>query len=349
MQRFLKIVGNGRKSARDLTIEEAEEAFEKLITGQTSEAQTAAFMAALRIKEESAEELTVFTRVLRRHSERLEQLRPDALDICVPYDGRGKSPVLLAASALIAAAAGAKIALHGRIGQGLSPKFGVAVGDVMKSLEISVDASLAEAEKILEETGVSYVRSEKFSPVLNRFDQIRLDYGMRSFFNTIEKLVNPFNAGSAMVGVFHQPVMKRVALAIQAQGYGRGMVVQGPEGSVEVLTSRRNPIVEFQNDGELVEWAVDPASLGGRDRIDEVLPITPANNAELTLQMLNPQNDTPHQRSAVLTAALMLHASGRAVTFELGLENARNVLSSNAALERLQMWREASRDMVRSA
>ncbi len=349
MQRFLKIVGNGRKSARDLTMEEAEEAFEKLLTGQTSEAQTAAFMAALRIKEESAEELTVFTRVLRRHSERLEQLRPDAVDICVPYDGRGKSPVLLAASALIAAAAGATVALHGRVGQGLSPKFGVAVGDVLKSLEISVDASLPEAEKILDEIGVSYVRSEKFSPVLNRFDQIRLDYGMRSFFNTIEKLVNPFNAGSAMVGVFHQPVMRRVALAIQAQGYERGMVVQGPEGSIEVLTSRRNPIVEFQNDGELMEWAVDPASFDWRERIDEVHPITPANNAELTLQMLDPGRETPHQRSAVMTAALMLYASGKASTFELALANAREALARNAAFERLQLWRKASKNMVRSA
>lgn len=267
----------------------------------------------------------------------------------MPYDGRGKSPVLLAASALIAAAAGAKIALHGRIGQGLSPKFGVAVGDVLKSLGISVDASLSEAEKILDEIGVSFLLSENFSPVLNRFDQIRLDYGMRSFFNTIEKLINPFNAGSAMVGVFHQPVMRRVALAIQAQGYERGMVVQGPEGSVEVLTSRRNPIVEFQNDGDLTEWAVDPAAFDWRDRIDEVLPITPANNAELTLQLLKPGEDSPHQRSALMTAALMLYASGKTSTFELGLADAREVLSSGAALERLRIWREASADVVRNA
>jgi anthranilate phosphoribosyltransferase len=346
MQRFLKIVGNGRKSARDLTISEAEEAFENLLSGRTSEAQTAAFMAALRIKEESAEELTVFTRVLRGHSERLEKTRPDLLDICVPYDGRGKTPVLLGASALIAAAAGAKVALHGRIGQGLSPKFGVAVGDVLKSLGIAVDASLPEAEKILDEIGVSYILSEKFSPGLNRFDQIRLDYGMRSFFNTIEKLINPFNAGSAMVGVFHQPVMRRVALAIQSQGYFRGMVVQGPEGSVEVLTSRRNPIMEFQTDSDLTEWAVDPASFGWRALIDEVLPITPENNAELTLKMLQPGEDTPHQRSALMTAGLMIYASGKATTFEAGLTAAQESLSSGMALERLQLWREASRDFV---
>ena len=201
----------------------------------------------------------------------------------------------------------------------------------------------------MDEIGVSYVLSEKFSPGLNRFDQIRLDYGMRSFFNTIEKLINPFNAGSAMVGVFHQPVMKRVALAIQAQGYGHGLVVQGPEGSMEVLTSRRNPIVEFQNDGDLMEWAVDPASFGWRVLIDEALPITPANNAELTLKMLKPGDDTPHQRSALMTAGLMIYASGKTPTFEAGLTAAQEALSSGIALERLKLWREASRDFVGQA
>ncbi|HUC20623.1 MAG TPA: hypothetical protein VMR98_03975, partial [Candidatus Polarisedimenticolaceae bacterium] len=125
MQRFLKIVGNGRKSARDLTIPEAEEAFEMVLNGQASQAQTAAFMAALRIKEESADELTVFTRTLRSYCERLPQPQPGLVDICVPYDGRSKSPLLIPASALIAAAAGAKIGLHGRLGQTLPPKFGV--------------------------------------------------------------------------------------------------------------------------------------------------------------------------------------------------------------------------------
>lgn len=342
MQRFLKIVGNGRKSARDLTIPEAEEAFEMVLNGQASQAQTAAFMAALRIKEESADELTVFTRTLRSYCEHLPQPQPGLVDICVPYDGRSKSPLLIPASALIAAAAGAKIGLHGRLGQTLPPKFGVGIGDVLKCLNVAVHSTLDEAAKILNEVGVAFVVSEQFAPCLTRFDQIRLDYGMRSFFNTIEKLVNPFNAAVGMVGVFHQPVMRRVAQAAQAQGYARGLVVQGPEGSVEALTSRRNPVVEFQNDGELTEWNVDPASFGWWERIDETRTFDPQMNADLTVELLHPTQATPYQRSALLTAGLILYASGKATTFETGLATARESLQSGAALERLKLWREAS-------
>jgi anthranilate phosphoribosyltransferase len=326
-----------------------------VLSGQASQAQTAAFMAALRIKEESADELSVFTRILRRYCQRLEQPQPGLVDICVPYDGRSKSPLLIPASALIAAAAGAKIGLHGRLGQTLPPKFGVGVGDVLKCLNVAVDSTLEQAAKTLNEIGVAFVVSEKFAPCLAQFDQTRLDYGMRSFFNTIEKLVNPFNATIGMVGVFHQPVMHRVAQAIQAQGYQRGLVVQGPEGSVEALTSRRNPVVEFQGDAAPTDWSVDPASFGWWERIDETRSFDPQANADLTVQLLNPAQEIPHQRSALLTAALILYASGKAATFEAGLATAQESLKSGAALERLKLWREvsppwreASRDRVGS-
>ncbi len=342
MQRFLKIVGNGRKTARDFTVAEAEEAFGMVMNGQASLAQVVVLMAAMRIKEESVDELAVFTRLLRPYCERLTQRQPDLVDICIPYDGRTKIPLLIPASALIAAAAGAKVGLHGRLGQVLPPKFGIGVGDVLQCLGVAVDSSLQDAEKILNQVGMAFVVSEKFAPCLTKFDQIRLDFGMRSFFNTIEKLVNPFNAETAMVGVFHQPVMRRVAQAAQAQGYARGLVVQGPEGSVEALTSRRNPIVEFRGDAPFTEWTVDPAAFDWWGRIEDPRSVTPQMNADLTVELLSPTEANPYQRSTLLTAALILYASGKATTFEDGLQMARESLESGAALERLKLWREVS-------
>lgn len=344
MQRFLKIVGNGRKTARDFTVEEAEEAFGMIMDGRASLAQTVVLMSAMRIKEESADELAVFTRILRRHCERLPQPQPHLVDICVPYDGRLKWPLLLPAASLIAAASGAKVGLHGRLGQVLPPKFGIGVGDVLQRLGVDVKASLPDAAVVLERVGVAFVVSEKFAPCLTQFDQIRLDFGMRSFFNTIEKLINPFNAETAMVGVFHQPVMKRVAQAAQAQGYARGLVVQGPEGSMEAFTTRRNPVVEFHGESAPVEWTVDPASLSLWSRIEEPKGFTPQDNADLTVNLISPKETSPYRNSALLTAALIVYASGKAATFEAGLEAAQESLESGAALERLTLWREISQN-----
>lgn len=348
MQPYLKIVGNGRKTARDFTAAEAEEAFSMVMNGQASLAQVAVLMSAMRIKEESIDELAVFTRILRPYCQRLTQSQPDLVDICIPYDGRGKVPLLIPAAALIAAAAGAKVGMHGRLGQVLPPKFGVGIGDVLQCLGVAVHASLLDAGKILDQVGVSFVVSEQFAPCLTRFDQIRLDFGMRSFFNTIEKLVNPFNAETCMVGVFHQPVMKRVAQAAQAQGYARGLVVQGPEGSVEALTSRRNPVVEFRGDAPFTEWTVNPADLDWWSRIEDTLIYNPQMNADLTVELLNPAGTSSYQRSTLLTAALMIYASGKATTFEAGLQTARETLESGAALERLNLWREVSQNWMGS-
>ncbi len=172
---------------------------------------------------------------------------------------------------------------------------------------------------------------------------------MRSFFNTIEKLVNPFNAETCMVGVFHQPVMKRVAQAAQAQGYARGLVVQGPEGSIEALTSRRNPVVEFQGDTPFIEWNVNPADLDWwSGRIEETQTLTPQSNADLTVELLDPQGVSPHQRSTLLTAALILYASGKSASFGDGLKTARESLESGAAFEQLKLWREASQNWMGS-
>src|SRR5678816_2545568 len=109
MQRFLKIVGNGQRTMRDFTPDEAVEVMEMVLNGTANDIQVAVLMAALRIKEESQLELTAFTQVMRRYSERAAQTPPHTIDVCVPYDGRAKTPVLLAASIFVAAACGVHV------------------------------------------------------------------------------------------------------------------------------------------------------------------------------------------------------------------------------------------------
>src|SRR5687768_4036852 len=142
MQAYLKLVGNGQKSARSFTREEAREVMELIATQQATPAQVAALMAILRFKEETSAELAGFTEGLRKHIQRAVTRLPYLVDVGVPYDGRTKSPSLILAAACIAAACGVQIALHGRTGQNTPPKFGVGAGDILQHLGISPHASL---------------------------------------------------------------------------------------------------------------------------------------------------------------------------------------------------------------
>ena len=110
MQQYLKIVGNGQRTMRDFTAAEAETTMERVLSGQASDSQVAALMAALRIKEESTTELATFTEVMRRYSQRLNSVQPHTVEVCVPYDGRTRTPILLAAAVFLAAACGARCA-----------------------------------------------------------------------------------------------------------------------------------------------------------------------------------------------------------------------------------------------
>jgi len=341
MQPFLKIVGNGQRTARDLTPDEAEKAIRFILDGRASQAQVGAFMAALRIKEESVEELTTFARVLRESAERIERHDARLLDIGVPYDGRTRAPSLIPAAAFIAAEAGTRIALHGRPGPSTSPKFGVGVGDILAQLSITITGTLSEAATSLDGYGVAFVASERFASRLEAFNTIRLDYGMRSFFNTIEKLVNPFGAQAGLMGVFHSPVLPRMAETMQALGYRRGIAVQGPEGAIDVLSSRRTNVIQFSEAAPTpFQWTIDPADYGWWEKVEDVRGYSAQENAQLTLQLLDPDNNDPSlahfRHGALLTAALMILTVELAPDFPNALDLAKEALQNGGALARLE-------------
>jgi anthranilate phosphoribosyltransferase len=348
MQQYLKIVGNGRRTARDLTAEEAEAAFTLIMERRASLPQVAAFMAALRIKEETAEELAVFSHVLRRYCQISTLPHPHLVDICIPYDGRSKHMSVILAATLIAVSSGARVVLHGRYGQSTPPKFGLGVGDILSALNVAVNLPLNAAGTLLMDgsIGVTYVDASQFAPALEYFNSVRLDYGMRSFFNTIEKLINPFGAPNAITGVFHGPVLERVAAAMQQQGYQRGLAVQGTEGAIDVMTNRRTPIIEFQANASLQPWSIDPAKYGGWSDIDETdIDVTPISNAVLTWQILESHlkpDLNSFRRSALLTAALIVYVSGKVPSYAEALEQVQMALISGDVSARLARWQTRS-------
>lgn len=340
MHQFLKIVGNGQRTMRDLTLSEAQDAMELIMQGRANEVQMAAFMASLRIKEESAEELLAFTQVVRRYSQQAAVRLPHSIDLCVPYNGRTRTPLFQVASAILAATCGAHVALHGRIGQNTPPKFGVGAGDVLKVLGVPVDLPLDAAADMLQETHLAFIGVDQFAPRLEALHQMRLDYEMRSFFNTVEKLLNPFNAATAIIGIFHYPVMQRVAEIMQQLNYERGLAVQGQEGAIDVVMTRRTPIMEFSpNAPQLRECAIDPQNFGWWDGTHEnTTEITPQNQAALTLQLLNPTPTVSptFRRNLLLTAAMMLYAAGLVTTLQKGLTQAQNALGNGRAQQHLE-------------
>ena len=307
MQAYLKLI-----ETRDVM---------KLIAIQaTTPTQLAALMAILRFKEETSAELIGFREALRNHIQSVNTPMPHLVDVGLPYDTRSKSPSLILAAVCIAAACGIRVALHGRAGQNTPPPLGVGIGDILQQPGFSPFLSLEQAQQLLEDetVGFAYVDSSQFAPALECLNSVRLDYGMRSFLNTIEKLLNPFNASNTVIGIFHGTVQNRVAEVAHGSGYQRGLVIQGPEGAIDILPGRRSPIAEVTPNGSIVEWQIDPAQFDGWHKLDnEPTHLTARSNAELTEQILLPVKGSleTYQRGALMTAALLLYAAGKAAAY----------------------------------
>src|SRR3989441_3191620 len=160
MRFFLREIGQGPRAGRDLTREEAREAMSLILSQQATAAQAGGFLLVQRYKGESPEELVGFAEALRASARTIAPKVEGLLDIGSPYDGRKKSIVVSPASAIVVAAAGVPVVMHGE--KSIGPKFGVPIGDVLEALGLNVDDGPEEVERSLEETGVGFMRQARF-------------------------------------------------------------------------------------------------------------------------------------------------------------------------------------------
>ena len=178
MRFFLREIGQGPRAGRDLTREEACEAMSLILSQQATAAQAGGFLLVQRYKGESPEELVGFAEALRASARTIAPKVEGLLDIGSPYDGRKKSIVVSPASAIVVAAAGVPVVMHGE--KRIGPKFGVPIGDVLEALGIDIDREPREVERSLEETGVGFMRQARFAPQVFALRELRTEIALRT-------------------------------------------------------------------------------------------------------------------------------------------------------------------------
>ncbi|MEK6561303.1 MAG: hypothetical protein AABZ07_06175, partial [Nitrospirota bacterium] len=205
MSFYLAEVGGGHKTSRSLSLKEAEDAFRSIFEGKSSEAQTAAFLIALRIKGSSDEERLGLLNILREYNEEAGFNFHDLLDYSSFYDGRDNEIQLSPVIALVAAAAGARVVLTGGKAKNNNIRNRVTLQDVLKGLGIRVNASLHEVGGHLQHLRIGFIDTHDVNRALNNpdLDRIREDIGLRTPINTIEVSLNPTKAPYHIRGMFH--------------------------------------------------------------------------------------------------------------------------------------------------
>ena len=337
MIELLKEVGRGKRGARDLTLDEAAVAAERILTGQATDAQIGAFLVAERIKMESTDEIAAFVEALRQGS--LKHPMGGGVDCAGPYDGRTKSFYATLPTAFVLAACGVPATLHGS--RSLPPKWGVTLPDILErwGVDVETEAGLERLRRAADASGFLFVPAELGCPKLARVRDIREQLGLRTVFNSAEKLVRYSDAPYLAFGVFHGTVFEKMAQLVAGLGYKRAIIVQGSEGSEDLPVHKRSRICVVQ-DGVSELMIIDPEVYQLHSELEEA-DWTADRQAETALSVLQGSAPLAYTDMTILNGGVRLWLAGAVGSIEEGLDLARITLTSGQAHKKYLQWYDA--------
>jgi anthranilate phosphoribosyltransferase len=341
MRAYLRAVGQGRTRGRDLARDEARDAMEIIVSGAATDAQVGAFLLLQRYKGESPDELYGFAEAVRARARLIAPNVEGLLDIGSPYDGRRQSIVVSPASAIVTAAAGVPVVMHGE--KDMGPKHGVPIGDVLEALGIDTDAKPEAVERSIEQHGLGYLHSARVVPDVFALKRIREEVALRTVFATVEKIYNLAGADYSIIGLAHLPYMEKMMTAATNMGFKRIMIVQGIEGNEDAPTSRPCRVFEWNaGDEEQREWTLDAAEYGLQPATkEEMASGDAAHNAGIARHIFSGKPGA-YRDLVLLNAGLRIYLTERAAGVAEGIEKAREAIDSGAAQAKLEALSSAS-------
>jgi anthranilate phosphoribosyltransferase len=330
---FVQAVGRGEKLKRDLTQEEAVTAMRMILRRSATDAQIGGFLIAQRVKGETVEEILGFTQVVR--AEFMQQIAPkveNLLDLAAPYDGKVKTAQLAPAIAVVLAAAGVPVILHGD--EGVPTKEGVTPGLVLANMGVAVDLTPEQVARMLERVGVGYLAARHYAPAWHALTPLRREFGLRTVLNSVEKLFNPANAPYQISGFFHGGYIER--LRVTQTGRQRSWMVQGEEGSIEMASGRKTHIYA---EAEPDDWILEPAEVGLAERVRIELPPNASQHAQVNLAILRGSTSpeiSPAADQVAFSVAAILTLLGAQPGLAAALDHVRTLLRTGAVKRRLE-------------
>jgi anthranilate phosphoribosyltransferase len=321
---------------RNLSEAEAAAVMQEIFSGETTQAQLAAFLVALRMKGETIDEITGMARIMRDHALRVEVDGP-LLDTCgTGGDGRGTFNVSTA-SAFVAAGAGARVAKHGN----RAMTSGCGSADVLEALGAKIDLSPEQVAQCITETGFGFMFAQAFHPAMKYAGPTRREIGVRTAFNILGPLTNPARAQSQLLGVARPELAELMAGALQNLGSRHVIVVHGCDGSDELTLDGPCPVFELK-DGETRNYTIDASDYGLMSALPATLRGgTPEENAATLTAVLSGEPG-PHRDVVVLNSAAALLAADISSDLADGIKRASESIDSGAAKERMAAFVELS-------
>ena len=317
----------------------------EILTGNANVETIKQFLLALKAKGETAEEVGALVAQMYQHSAPITILER-AVDT-VGTGGDGAHTINISTtSAIIAAAAGAKVVKHGN--RAASSKSGAA--DLLENLGININLTGKGVERTFRELGIGFCFAPVFHSAMRFAGPARKELGVATVFNILGPLANPAKPKAAAIGVANDRMHLVMAQVLAERGVD-GFVFRGDDGLDEITLATTTSVLSIGK-GEISSDILDPLDFDiKRSPISDLLGGDGAENAQITNAIFAGEKGAPRD-------AVILNAAAAIAAFEgqfqlnlhdrisLGMEKAITAIDSGAAANLVQKWAELSQKLT---
>ena len=312
-----------------LTLVEAADAFDRMMSGEATPSQMGALLMGLRMRGETVEEITGAVTTMRAKMLRVEA-PPDAVDVVGTGGDASGSFNISTCAAFIVAGAGVPVAKHGN--RALSSRSGAA--DVLSALGVCIELSPAAISRCINEAGIGFMFAPAHHRAMKHVGPTRVEMGTRTIFNLLGPLANPAGVKRQMVGVFSRHWVEPLAHVLKNLGSERAFVVHGSDGLDEITTSGPTTVVALE-DGQIHNFEIAPEAFGLHKVKPEALRGGDAETNAKAVRDVLEGKPSAFRDVALLNAAAALVVAGKAKDLKDGLHAAAHSVDSGEAEGRL--------------
>lgn len=324
----------------DLTASDTEAAMGEIMAGRVSPVHIAGFVVALRAKGETSTEMAGLVRAWRDNAISVPVDGP-VVDTCGTGGDRSGTFNISTVAAVVAAAAGARVAKHGN--RAASSRCGSA--DLLEAWGVAISLPPAAVARCIDELGIGFCFAQAYHPAMRHVMPTRRELAVRTVFNSLGPLTNPAGAAHQTIGVGDRDLAERMAGVLAQVGATHALVFHGFDGLDELTVTGRSHVWEVR-DGQVTTSEFDPADVGVAYADPEALVGGDVDvNRAIADGVLDGKPGAPRDAVAVAAGAA-LYAADRVDDIAAGMAAATEAIDNGAARDTLARWVALSQELA---
>ncbi len=316
---------------QNLSIEAMSSVMRNIMTGQATPAQIGGFLIGLRMKGETVDEITAAAQIMREFATPVTVDKPFVVDI-VGTGGDGTHTFNISTtSALVVAAAGGTIAKHGN--RSVSSQCGSA--DVLEALGVKINLTAEQVARCINEISIGFMFAPQHHRAMKYAIGPRREMGVRTIFNLLGPLTNPAQVSNQLIGVYASNWVKPLAQVSQQLGSEHVLVVHSEDGLDEISIAAPTLVSELHQN-KINTYTITPAQFGLQTADLETICVHSVAESVTLIQAILQDQNSSAKDIVLLNAGAAIYTAGLAESIADGIAQARRVISSGAAYDKLQ-------------